>query len=446
MSLGYRMYDADNHLYEAADAFTRHLPAHRRKDFYWTTDERGHRHIILGGKHFDYLPNPTFDPIAVAGCLLEVFAGEKSMLETKNTAYTFERLAGRPEYQDRRVRVQRMDDQEVEAALLFPTLVSGVEEATGSDVDLTVDLLWSFNRWLEEEWGFAYQDRLFATPVVSLSDLDEAVRLLEWALERGARAIMVRPSPVPTRMGMRSPADPMFDPFWARAQEAGVLVCGHLSATGYHRYSGDWTGVYEFAPHRPQGPFASIATHGRATMDFFTASRPGAVTGFPRCACSRSRTGRIGCTGSSSGSRSNTSVIRATSPRSRWPPSSAASGSSPTGRSHRRADPLRPGRADPGRVGLSSLRRAARAHAVRQGAGPVLRRRRPTDHAGELAGPPGPGVVALTRAVRGRPAPDPPGPPGPVRAPRPRSPSASGSGLWPPPTATPRPWSAPGAG
>lgn len=283
MSLGYRMYDADNHLYEAADAFTRHLPADRQKDFYWTTDQRGHRHIILGGKHFDYLPNPTFDPIAVAGCLLEVFAGEKSMLETKNTAYTFERLADRPEYQDRQVRVRRMDDQEVEAALLFPTLVSGVEEATGSDVDLTTALLWSFNRWLEEDWGFAYQNRLFATPVISLSDVDEAVRMLEWALGRGARAIMVRPSPVPTRMGMRSPADPLFDPFWARAQEAGVLVCGHLSATGYHRYSGDWTGVYEFAPHRPQGPFASIATHARATMDFFTAMVvQGAVTRFPR--------------------------------------------------------------------------------------------------------------------------------------------------------------------
>jgi predicted TIM-barrel fold metal-dependent hydrolase len=146
-----------------------------------------------------------------------------------------------------------------------------------------MDLLWSFNRWLEEEWGFAYQDRLFATAVISLADVDEAVRMLEWALERGCRAIMVRPSPVPTRMGMRSPADPMFDPFWARCQEAQVLVCGHLSATGYHRYSGDWTGVYEFAPHRPQGPFASIATHARATMDFFTAMVvQGAVTRFPR--------------------------------------------------------------------------------------------------------------------------------------------------------------------
>jgi predicted TIM-barrel fold metal-dependent hydrolase len=283
MSLGYGMYDADNHLYEVADAFTRHLPANRKRDMYWVADERGHRHIVLNGKLWNYLPNPTFDPIAVAGCLLDVFAGEKTMLEAKEQAYTFEPLASRPEYQDRVLRVQRMDEQEIDAALLFPTLVSGLEESTADDVDLTMDVLWSFNRWMEEDWGFAYQNRLFATPVISLADLDEAVKMLDWVLEHGGRAIMVRPAPVPTRMGWRSPADPMFDPFWARCQDAQVLVCGHLSASGYHRYSGDWTGIYEFAPHRPQGPFARIATHARATMDFFTAMVvQGAVSRFPK--------------------------------------------------------------------------------------------------------------------------------------------------------------------
>ncbi len=281
--LPYRMYDADNHLYEVADAFTRHLPRHRQKDFFWVTDDLGHRHIIVDGRLWDYLPNPTFDPIAVAGCLLDAFAGNTSMLAAKESAYTFERLAERPEYQNREARLRRMDTQGVEAALVFPTLVSGLEEITASNVDLTVDLLWSFNRWLEEDWGFAHRGRIFATPVLSLSDVGEAVAMLEWALDRGARSVMLRPSPVPTRMGMRSPADAVFDPFWARCEEAGVLVCGHLSATGYHRYTGDWTGVYEMKPHMPQGPFARIATHARPTMDFYSSMiLHGAVTRHPR--------------------------------------------------------------------------------------------------------------------------------------------------------------------
>jgi predicted TIM-barrel fold metal-dependent hydrolase len=193
------------------------------------------------------------------------------MLEAKEQAYTFEPLASRPEYQDRAKRLERMDEQEVDACLMFPTLISGLEEATADDVDLTVDLLWSFNRWMDEDWGFAHQDRIHATPVISLADLRAALEQLEWVLERGAKAIMVRPSPVPTREGWRSPALEQFDPFWARCAEAGTLVCSHLSADGYHRYSGDWTGIYEFAPHRPQGPLARIITHARATMDFYAA-------------------------------------------------------------------------------------------------------------------------------------------------------------------------------
>jgi len=283
MELDYWMFDSDNHLYEASDAFTRFLPEHRKHDFYWVTDARGHRQIVLDGKIWDYLPNPTFDPIATAGCLLEVFSGHRSLDDEKSSPYTFERLEERPEYQDRTERLRRMDEQKIEAALLFPSLISGLEEATGANVDLTMDLLWSFNRWLDEQWGFAHENRLFATPVLSLSDVNRAIEMLEWVIDRGCKAFMVRPSPVPTREGMRSPADPMFDPFWARCQEAQLLVCGHLSATGYHRYAGDWTGVYELKPHRPHGAFHNIATHGRATMDFYAAMvAQGAVARFPQ--------------------------------------------------------------------------------------------------------------------------------------------------------------------
>jgi predicted TIM-barrel fold metal-dependent hydrolase len=39
----------------------------------------------------------------------------------------------------------------------------------------------------------------------------------------------------------RSPADQIYDPFWARINEAGVLVTFHLGNSGYmERYSADW--------------------------------------------------------------------------------------------------------------------------------------------------------------------------------------------------------------
>jgi predicted TIM-barrel fold metal-dependent hydrolase len=96
----------------------------------------------------------------------------------------------------------------------------------------------AFNRWLDDSWGFGTDARIVATPMFSLLDLDAAVAELEWVLDRGARAIHLRPGPV----GHRSPADPVFDPFWARVEEAGVAVVFHISESGYNaRYSVDWS-------------------------------------------------------------------------------------------------------------------------------------------------------------------------------------------------------------
>ncbi|GAA4232684.1 putative TIM-barrel fold metal-dependent hydrolase [Streptosporangium album] len=280
--LGYGMWDADNHLYESRDAFTRHLPDHRKRDLFWVTDERGHEHIIVNGKLWDYIPNPTFDPISLAGSLTDMFSGEKSKAQVHMDGFkVVEPLSLRPEYQNRDKRIERLDQQGIEACILFPTAVSGLEEWTRDDVKLTFDLLWAFNRWLEEEWGFAYRGRMHATPVISLADPDEAVRMLDWVLERGARAIDLRSAPVPTAKGYRSPGDPIFDAFWARAAESGILVCVHAGESGYYRYSGDYTGRYEFKPFRTTA-FEHIYHHGRPIMDFFAAMVcHGAITRHP---------------------------------------------------------------------------------------------------------------------------------------------------------------------
>jgi predicted TIM-barrel fold metal-dependent hydrolase len=91
----------------------------------------------------------------------------------------------------------------------------------------------SFNRWLEEDWGFAYKDRIFAAPYISLADVDWAVKELEWVLEKGARVICMRPAAVQTTNGPLSPGDPHFDPFWARVSESGITVVIHAGDSGY---------------------------------------------------------------------------------------------------------------------------------------------------------------------------------------------------------------------
>ncbi len=46
----------------------------------------------------------------------------------------------------------------------------------------------AFNRWLEEDWGFAYEGRIFAAPLLSLADPQAALVELESLLDRGREA------------------------------------------------------------------------------------------------------------------------------------------------------------------------------------------------------------------------------------------------------------------
>ena len=59
-------FDADNHYYEATDAFTRHLPAQYAKLVQWA-EIGGKQRMIVDNKIFRFIPNPTFDPVAPPG-------------------------------------------------------------------------------------------------------------------------------------------------------------------------------------------------------------------------------------------------------------------------------------------------------------------------------------------------------------------------------------------
>jgi predicted TIM-barrel fold metal-dependent hydrolase len=125
---------------------------------------------------------------------------------------------------------------------MFPTLASLIEERMRDDPHLIHVVVHALNEWLYETWGFNHKNRIYTTPVISLPILEKAIAELEWCLERGARAILVRPAPVPGFGGSRSFALPEFDPFWKRVEEAGVLVAMHSSDSGYARYANDWEG------------------------------------------------------------------------------------------------------------------------------------------------------------------------------------------------------------
>jgi predicted TIM-barrel fold metal-dependent hydrolase len=261
-----RPIDADNHYYEDLDAFTRHLdPAFTQRGVRPLRD--GKRvHLLIGGKLNTFVPNPTFDPIIVPGCLDALFRGQIPEGVDPRTLMQTEPL--RDEYQDRDKRIAVMDEQGLGAALLFPTLGCGVEEALRLDIPATMASLAAFNRWLEDDWGYDYQGRLIAVPMLSLADPEAAVAELDTVLERGARMVHLRPAPVPAPNGAsRSLGDKVHDPFWARLAEAGVPVGFHLGDSGYEASFGSkWGGRGDFGFGKAD-PLSHVLSEGRAIHD-----------------------------------------------------------------------------------------------------------------------------------------------------------------------------------
>jgi hypothetical protein len=58
-------------------------------------------------------------------------------------------------------RIRVLDEQGLAGAVLYPTFAAGVEEALREDVPATTTTLHAFNRWLEDDRGYSYQDRIF---------------------------------------------------------------------------------------------------------------------------------------------------------------------------------------------------------------------------------------------------------------------------------------------
>lgn len=262
-----RPVDADNHYYEALDAFTRHLDPKFKHRGVRVVRDGSHVEILIAGKLNQFIPNPTFDPVIVPGCLDLQFRGQIPDGVDPRTLTRVEPIA--PSYRDRDARIAKMDEQGLDAVLLFPTLGCGVEQALRHDIPATTASLSAFNRWLEDDWGYSYRDRIIAAPMISLADPAAAIDEIDHVLEHGARIVHMRPAPVPSGGPKgRSLGDKFHDPVWARLAEAGVPVAFHLGDSGYNAMLGaPWGGAEEFAPFREPDLFGQVIIGDRAIHD-----------------------------------------------------------------------------------------------------------------------------------------------------------------------------------
>ena len=226
--LDYGIFDCDTHCYEPRDAFTRYLPeAYLDRAIAPVRNAKGQEAILAGGRiaTFNSEQGLGFDMAYRPGTLKEML----KQMASGNPEETYQPEPMRPEYLEREPRLALLETQGVDRCVVFPAGMSLAAEHYVHDTDALYVNLASFNRWYDETWGFNHQDKIYATALLSLRDLDRAVALTDDILARGARVVLLPTGPAYGR----SPGDPYFDPVWSRLAEAGVTVAFHIMPFWY---------------------------------------------------------------------------------------------------------------------------------------------------------------------------------------------------------------------
>ncbi len=267
-AIDFPVFDADNHMYETPDAFTKFLPK-EYSGLIKYVQVNGRDKIAVRNVISEFIPNPTFSVVARPGAWEDFFKHGNPEGKTRRE------LMGEPIRSPEAFfapapRLELMDELGLDRALMWPTLASLLEDRLRTDPRATHVVVHALNQWMHEQWSFNYEGRIFAAPVITLPIVDEAIKELEWVAERGAKIILIRPAPVPGFEGPRSFALPEFDPFWQRVTELDITVGMHASDDGMTRYYNLWEGQPE-GEHLPfAGPNAFMDimhTQGRGIFD-----------------------------------------------------------------------------------------------------------------------------------------------------------------------------------
>jgi len=283
--LPFSTFDSDNHLYENRDALTKFLPD-EYKGIIRYVDIDGRTKLAIQDKISDYIPNPTFNRVAVpGGAGMDITQGGEGF-NRPGAGAGFGKMVAMPSldaFFDPEPRLELMKEMGIDRTLLWPTLASALEERMANDPDAVCAVIHALNEWMHEHWTYVYSDAIFSTPIISLAaGNDVALAELEYIAERGAKIFLIRVAPVPTWQGRKSFALKEFDPFWAEVERLDIVVGMHSGDPGYQRYVNEWEGFPgEMLPFKAQGSpafqammspknpvedaMASILGHGLAT-------------------------------------------------------------------------------------------------------------------------------------------------------------------------------------
>jgi predicted TIM-barrel fold metal-dependent hydrolase len=251
-------FDADQHAVELRDQ----LPGYMDPGF----RERGWRLVEAGGGRKtlavgDEVSKLSFEAQPVPGSFRENILRNRAGEDLD----PFQGSLGPvlPEFVDRDRRLEFMDREGIEGTLLFPgAALEGHWLAEEGDPAQLYANLRAVNRLAGERWGWSYRGRIYSAAILALQDLPLALQELDRLMADGCKVINLVPGPVCGR----SPADPCFDPFWARIHESRMLVSLHTAPASHSAYRRMLDGFWE--PIDPPGVDRGLCDMTSAFMGF----------------------------------------------------------------------------------------------------------------------------------------------------------------------------------
>lgn len=228
------IFDADTHIHEKDFSFFRkYLPEKFHKD--WLVDYRhgleGYA-MYIGERVVPTTPGELTEDglMPPPGRLKEWLAAIASGKEIDD------RILPTPDMYQREARLKKLEEFGVDGSMLF---VGNFVTAFGM-LDLMADelgaagacaVLHAYNEYLLNEWSFNAEDRIYATPVLALWDLDWAVKEAKWIAENGGRVVVMPMGPAHGRAA----GDPAYDALWQVLNAHKMVLAFHVSeATFMH--------------------------------------------------------------------------------------------------------------------------------------------------------------------------------------------------------------------
>ena len=204
-TVDFPIFDADNHYYEATDAFTRYIdPSMRKRTMQWAEVD-GKTRLLVGGSVNRFIPNPTFEAVSSPGCSPTSSGRSRAWAtcgpgsaSSSRSSHDRSTATGTPASRHGRSG-HRVDDHAAHPRRGH----GGGARARPGGVDRGVHRLQPV---VAGGLGVQPSGPHLRGPVHQPGRRRRAVAELEHALDNDARVVLLRPGPVGVPGGRRTPA------------------------------------------------------------------------------------------------------------------------------------------------------------------------------------------------------------------------------------------------